>query len=96
MPKKKTVEIVRRPDGKAPVRQITPAVTAPSTPKEPAVPLAPGFENKVGRYELTRVDGEQAYYSFTNRQGRTADAIMSVTMWRHMQARADATYQETV
>ena len=95
MPKKKTAEIVRRLDGKVPVRPMPPAVTAAPTPKKPVVPLVAGFENKVGRYELTRVDGDQAYYSFTNRQGRTADAIMSVTMWQRMQARADATFQET-
>jgi hypothetical protein len=94
MPKKKTVEVVRRPDGKALVRQMPSATVPVSTPKK-LVALMAGFENKVGRYELTRVDGEQAYYSFTNRLGKTADAIMSVTMWRRMQARADATFQET-
>ena len=82
MPKKKTTEIVPGPKKRL-------------TPRTPEVPLVAGFENKVGRYELTRVDGDQAYYSFTNLQGRTADAIMSTTMWRHMQARADATFQET-
>ena len=96
MPKKKTAEAVGRPDGNAPVQQMPPAVVPAPSPKKQAVPLVPGFENKVGRYELTRVDGDQAYYSFTNRQGRTADAIMSVTMWRRMQARAEATYQEAV
>jgi hypothetical protein len=104
MPKKKTAEIVRRLDGRAPVRQMPPAAAPASMPKkrlpdgsapQKVVALVAGFENKVGRYELTRVDGDQAYYSFTNRLGRTADAIMSVTMWRRMQARADATYQET-
>jgi len=50
------------------------------------VPLLAGFENKVGRYELVRVDGNQAYYSFTNLHGKTVDAIMSATMWRRMQA----------
>jgi hypothetical protein len=96
MPKKKTAEIVRTLDSKAPAPPMPPAVVAGSGPKKQLPPLVPGFENKVGRYELTRVDGDQAYYSFTNRQGRTADAIMSVTMWRRMQARADATVQETV
>lgn len=81
MPKKTTTDIVPKPTKRLP----------PRTPEEP---LVTGFENKVGRYELTRVDGGQAYYSFTNLQGRTADAIMSVTMWRRMQARADATFQE--
>jgi hypothetical protein len=95
MPKKKTAETVRRPDAKAPVRQIPAAAVPAPLASIPAVPLVSGFENKVGRYELTRVDGDQAYYSFTNRLGRTADAIMSVTMWQRMQARADATFQET-
>jgi hypothetical protein len=94
------VQPVRQTSGKRQVR-----VMPPATPAKPhangsdmvpiGVPLVAGFENKVGRYELVRVDGDQAYYSFTNRQGRTVDAIMSATMWRRMQARADTTYQET-
>ena len=53
-----------------------------------AAPLMSGFENKAGRYELIRVEGDQAFYSFTNLHGKTADAVMSVTMWRRMQTRA--------
>jgi hypothetical protein len=98
MPKKKTAEIVSTLDRKTSGirRRVPVAPVAVTTPAMgPVVPLIPGFENKVGRYELVRVDGNQAYYSFTNRQGRTVDSIMSVTMWGRMQARADATFQET-
>ncbi len=108
MAKKKTAEIVPGLDGKAPVRRMPPVADTAATLKKrlspravdgnlgpKAAPLVAGFENKVGRYELTRVEDDQAYYSFTNLQGRTVDAIMSVTMWRRMQARADATFQKT-
>jgi hypothetical protein len=47
-----------------------------------------GFENKAGRYELIRIDGGQAYYSFTNHQEKTVDAAMPVITWRKMQERA--------
>jgi hypothetical protein len=53
------------------------------------------FENKAGRYELIRVDGGQAYYSFTNRQHKTVDATMSVVTWRKMQERAEAALKES-
>jgi len=54
------------------------------------VALAQAFENKAGHYELTRVDGETAYYSFTNRNGHRADATMTVVCWRRLQERAQA------
>lgn len=83
MPKKKTTE-------RTPV-----AESAPKPKKAPkGVPLMAGFENKAGHYELTRVEGDQAFYSFTNLQGRTVDAAMSLTMWRRMQQRADTTFQK--
>src|SRR5271169_5830063 len=50
--------------------------------------VAAAFENKAGRYELIRVTDELTYYSFTNRQGKTVDATMSVIMWQRMHARA--------
>ena len=46
------------------------------------------FANKAGLCELIRVEQDQAYYSFTNRQGKTVDAVMPVVVWRRMQARA--------
>jgi hypothetical protein len=46
------------------------------------------FENKAGRYELIRIDNAQAYYSFTNRAGKTVDAIMPALQWQRMQERA--------
>lgn len=59
-------------------------------PNKPAKtpPLVTKFENKAGHYELIRVDGDQAYYSFTNLHGKTVDAVMTVTMWRRMQQKA--------
>jgi len=60
-------------------------------PKDSAAenpPVASAFENRAGRYELVRVADGQAYYSFTNRQGRNVDAVMPVTVWRRMQERA--------
>ena len=90
----------RQTSGNERVRVIPPAAAAKprangSDVVQKGAPLAPGFENKAGRYELIRVDGDQASYSFTNRQGRTVDATMSAIMWRRMQARADTTFQET-
>jgi hypothetical protein len=84
MPKKKTTKSV-------------PAAEAASKPRKETkgIALVPGFENKAGRYELTRVEDDQAYYSFTNLQGRTVDAAMSVTVWRRMQQKADGTFQKT-
>ncbi len=51
-------------------------------------PVGTAFENRAGRYELIRVEAGQAYYSFTNRQGKTIDAVMPVIMWQRMQDRA--------
>jgi hypothetical protein len=65
-----------------------------NTPKEPSQ-LPPSFENKAGRYELIRVAGDQAYYTFTNRHNKTVDAAMPVLMWRKMQQRAVGTYKES-
>jgi hypothetical protein len=89
----------------------SPAVHPKPIPIETAMPAAkerseavvvedlsqfpPAFENKAGRYELIRVDGGQAYYSFTNRQEKTVDATMSVITWRKMQERALAALKET-
>jgi hypothetical protein len=53
------------------------------------------FENKAGRYELIRIDGDQAYYSFTNQYKKTVDATMPVITWRKMQERALAAFKET-
>ena len=86
MPKKKITEIVRTLS--KPV-----AAVAPSTAK--TAPVKTTFENKAGKYELIRVDGGQAYYSFTNRREKTVDAAMSVIMWQRMQERADAALEET-
>ncbi len=51
-------------------------------------PVGTAFENRAGHYELIRVEAGQAYYSFTNRQGKTIDAVMPVIMWQRMQDRA--------
>ena len=98
MPKKKIAEVVPKQNSKSRVRVIPPVASKARTAEDAAQigpPLIPAFENKVGHYDLIRVDGEQAYYSFTNRDGRTTDAVMSVTMWRRMQSRAEATFKET-
>src|SRR5579862_8247555 len=96
MPKKKSTEIVR--PLKSPSAPIKPAVLiakeAPKTPGENLSQFPAGFENKAGRYELIRIDGDQAYYSFTNHQEKTVDAAMPVITWRKMQERAGAAYKE--
>ena len=68
------------------------AAAQPAGPGEDLSQFPAVFENKAGHYELIRVDGGQAYYSFTNQQKRTVDATMSVVTWRKMQASA---YKET-
>ena len=103
MPKKKTAEILR--ELKTPKRSsIAPAAgrsAAPNlVPRDTTVAENPSafpaaFENEAGRYELIRIDGGQAYYSFTNLQKRTVDATMSVITWRKMQERAVAALKET-
>ncbi len=57
--------------------------------RERLVALAQAFVNKAGRYELVRVDGETAFYTFTNHQGQRADATMTVMTWRRLQERAE-------
>jgi hypothetical protein len=100
MPKKKAREIVRpliaNPSRKTDARTrpipIETAAPLKETPRPALVvdlsqfPVA--FENKAGHYELIRVDGGQAYYSFTNHHEKTVDATMSVITWRKMQERA--------
>ncbi len=51
-------------------------------------PVAPAFENRAGRYELIRIEADQVYYSFTNRHGKTVDAVMPLIMWQRIQDRA--------
>jgi hypothetical protein len=84
MPKKKTTEKMSVAEPASKPKKATKGVV-----------LVTNFENKAGRYELTRVEDDQAYYSFTNLQGRTVDAVMSATMWRRMQQKADGTFQKT-
>ena len=72
-----------------------PAMAANVPVKENNAGVKAAFENKAGKYELIRVDGDQAHYSFTNLQAKTVDATMSVVMWQRMQARADSTLKET-
>jgi hypothetical protein len=106
MPKKKIAQIDRQLNGKTtskkrparPSAGIQPLAIVAATPPAVAADLSqfpPGFENKAGRYELIRVDGGQAYYSFTNHQEKTVDATMSVVTWRKMQERAEAALKET-
>lgn len=45
------------------------------------------FENKAGRYELVRIEGNMAYYNFTNHHGHTTDAVMPVRTWCRLQER---------
>jgi len=85
MPKKKVAQIVRK------LKETSPKASAPT---EDLSQFPPGFENKAGRYELIRVNGGQAYYSFTNHQEKTVDATMSVVTWKKMQERAVAAYKE--
>lgn len=95
MPKKKKMEKVRTLKTPAP-----PANTENSHDDlneaalvEKLAQFPPVFENKAGRYELTRIDAGQAYYSFTNRRNKTVDATMSLAAWLKMQERS--TFKET-
>src|SRR5215469_6053973 len=45
------------------------------------------FDNKAGHYELTRVEGNTAFYSFTNHQGHRTDATMTLMTWRRLHER---------
>jgi hypothetical protein len=92
MPKKKIQEIVRT--AKRPAAPIKPAPSDPAA-AESLAQFPAAFENKAGRYELIRIDGGQAYYSFTNHQERTVDAAMPVVTWRKMQERAVAAFKES-
>ncbi|HEY3838494.1 MAG TPA: hypothetical protein VGL72_18065 [Bryobacteraceae bacterium] len=108
MPKKKIEEIVRKSKGTKPgyrTRVAARPAAAAGAKKPAASPKSvtaadlsqfpTAFENKAGRYELIRVDGEQAYYSFTNHLDKTVDAAMPVLMWKKMQERAVAAFKET-
>ena len=94
MPKKKIAADVRaakaskQPPGKARTIPI-------ESGKSPVSPFPASFENKAGRYELIRIDGDQAYYSFTNLANKTVDAAMPVVTWRKMCERAAAALKET-
>lgn len=105
MPKKNTLEKVRtltkpavpnKPaiETKA-SRKSSPPQHKDATATESPSQFPAGFENKAGRYELIRIDGGQAYYSFTNRQEKTVDAAMPIFTWRKMQKRAEAEFKET-
>jgi hypothetical protein len=101
MPKKKTAKNAGTTPKPKPRKLSKPAEKSrkkadPVSSGAPALKTAlkPVFENKAGRYELIRVDGDQAHYSFTNRQKRTVDATMPVVMWLRMQARADHSRKE--
>lgn len=87
-------EINRKLKTKRPVVGGTSA-RRPTAAAESIYSIPAVFENKAGRYELIRVDGGQAYYTFTNRQSKTTDATMPVITWRKMQERAAAAYEET-
>ena len=50
--------------------------------------LPAAFENKAGKYELIRIDGEEVYYEFTNRHGVTASRVMPAVTWRILGSRA--------
>ena len=106
MPKKKSTEIARTvkepppPAKRAIAKAGAASKTGGSARRNNAaiVDLAQfpsGFENKAGRYELIRVDGDQAYYSFTNHNEKTVDATMPIITWRKMQSRADAGLKES-
>ena len=108
MPKKKIEEIDRKLKRAKPAKRaaVVRRPSADSAAKKsagcPKTTLAPDisqfpttFENKAGRYELIRVDGDQAYYSFTNLQNKTVDATMPVLMWKKMQERAMHPYKES-
>lgn len=56
-------------------------------PKECLLAVAQTFDNKAGHYELVRVEGNTAYYTFTNHQGHRTDATMAVMTWRRLQER---------
>ena len=57
---------------------------------ESPVHVPPAFENKAGRYELARIDGNMAHYHFTNHQGQKTEAVMPVSTWMRLQERTVA------
>ncbi len=65
------------------------AVTGRILPHAPErlVAVAQSFENKAGRYELIRIEGDRLRYAFTNHQGHRIEADMAVAAWRRMQAK---------
>jgi hypothetical protein len=62
--------------------------SAPYPGDEPQ--LLSEFANHAGQYQLVRVDGDQARYIFTNRQGLAQESAMPVATWRRL-SRAFAT-----
>jgi len=52
--------------------------------------VAQAFENKAGRYELLRIEGNRAHYAFTNHQGHRTEAELALTAWQRMHAAAQA------
>lgn len=55
--------------------------------KECLLAVAQTFDNKAGHYELIRVEGNTAHYTFTNHQGHRTEATMGVMTWRRLQER---------
>src|SRR5579862_2335746 len=55
--------------------------------KERLLAVAQAFDNKAGHYELIRVEGNTAHYTFTNHQGHRTEATMAVMTWRRLQER---------
>ena len=53
----------------------------------PAEPAPKAFENKAGRYQLIRVDGDMVYYTFANHHGQQTEAVMPMATWRRLQER---------
>ena len=55
--------------------------------QERLLAVAQTFDNKAGHYELLRVEGNTAFYTFTNHQGHRTDATMTIMTWRRLQDR---------
>ena len=66
----------RRKQGRLPLSTAKPVA---------AESVTQAFENKAGRYELVRIDGNMAHYRFTNHQGHRTDAAMPLFTWRRLQ-----------
>jgi hypothetical protein len=58
-----------------------------SKPRERLAAVAQTFDNKAGHYELVRIEGNTAFYTFTNHQGHRTDATMAVMTWCRLQER---------